>query len=146
MEEERREEMVPEEKEEGIKKEEVIGEITFSPDIIATLAAITVMKVPGVTSLGGLPAAPLSTLVGRKDINKGVKVELKDKTVNLEISLVVNIDSSLIEVAKEVQRKVKRVVEDKTGMTVNKVDIIVRDVSYPEKEKEEEEKEEDVVS
>lgn len=145
MEEERREEMVPEEKEEGIKKEEVIGEITFSPDIIATLAAITVMKVPGVTSLGGLPAAPLSTLVGRKDINKGVKVELKDKTVNLEISLVVNIDSSLIEVAKEVQRKVKRVVEDKTGMTVNKVDIIVRDVSYPEKEKEEE-KEEDVVS
>ena len=83
--------------------------------------------------------------MGRKDINKGVKVELKDKTVNLEISLVVNIDSSLIEVAKEVQRKVKRVVEDKTGMTVNKVDIIVRDVSYPEKEKEEE-KEEDVVS
>jgi uncharacterized alkaline shock family protein YloU len=97
------------------------------------------MKVPGVTSMGGLPAAPLSTLVGRKDINKGVKVELKDKTVNLEISLVVNIDSSLIEVAKEVQKEVKRVIENKTGMTVNKIDISIRDVSYSEKEKEEEE-------
>jgi len=68
-----------------------------------------------------------------------VKVELKDKTVNLEISLVVNIDSSLIEVAKEVQKEVKRVIENKTGMTVNKIDISIRDVSYSEKEKEEEE-------
>jgi uncharacterized alkaline shock family protein YloU len=126
-------------KEEMIKEEEIAGEITISPDIIATLAAITTMKVPGVTSMGGLPAAPLSTLVGRKDINKGVKVELKDKTVNLEISLVVNIDSSLIEVAKEVQKEVKKVIENKTGMTVNKIDISIRDVSYSEKEKEEEE-------
>ena len=68
-----------------------------------------------------------------------MKVELKDKTVNLEISLVVNIDSSLIEVAKEVQKEVKRVIENKTGMTVNKIDISIRDVSYSEKEKEEEE-------
>lgn len=138
-EEEKREETTPEENEEKeiTKKEEMIGEITFSPDIIATLVAITVMKVPGVTSLGGLPVAPLSSLIGRKDINKGVKVELKDKTVNLEVSLVININSSLIEVAKEAQREVKKVVEEKTGMTVNKVDIIVRDVSYPESEKEE---------
>lgn len=139
MEEERREEVVAEEKEKELTREEIAGEITISPDIIATLAAITTMKVPGVTSMGGLTAAPLSTLVGRKDINKGVKVELKDKTVNLEISLVVNIDASLIEVAKEVQREVKKVIEDKTGMTVNKIDISIRDVSYPEKEKEKEE-------
>ena len=135
-EEERKEEMVAQDNKEEMTKEEISGEITISPDIIATLAAITTMKVPGVTSMGGLPAAPLSTLVGRKDINKGVKVELKDKTVNLEISLVVNIDSSLIEVAKEVQKEVKRVIESKTGMTVNKIDISIRDVSYPEKEKE----------
>ena len=135
-EEERKEEMVAQDNKEEMTKEEISGEITISPDIIATLAAITTMKVPGVTSMGGLPAAPLSTLVGRKDINKGVKVELKDKTVNLEISLVVNIDSSLIEVAKEVQKEVKRVIESKTGMKVNKIDISIRDVSYPEKEKE----------
>ncbi len=135
-EEERKEEMVAQDNKEEMTKEEISGEITISPDIIATLAAITTMKVPGVTSMGGLPAAPLSTLVGRKDINKGVKVELKDKAVNLEISLVVNIDSSLIEVAKEVQKEVKRVIESKTGMTVNKIDISIRDVSYPEKEKE----------
>jgi uncharacterized alkaline shock family protein YloU len=139
MEEERREEIMAQEQKEEPISEEITGEITISPDIIATLAAITAMKVPGVTSMGGLTAAPLSTLVGRKDINKGVKVELKDKTVNLEISLVVNIDASLIEVAKEVQREVKKVIENKTGMTVNKVDISIRDVSYPEKEKEKEE-------
>ena len=139
MEEERIEEAVSEEKKEEPISEEIAGEITISPDIIATLAAITTMKVPGVTGMGGLPTAPLSTLVGRKDINKGVKVERKDKTVNLEISLVVNIDSSLIEVAKEVQKEVKRVIESKTGMTVSKIDISIRDVSYPEKEKGKEE-------
>ncbi len=51
----------------------------------------------------------------------------------------VNIDSSLIEVAKEVQKEVKKVIENKTGMTVIKIDISIRDVSYSEKEKEEEE-------
>lgn len=116
---------------------EVLGEITIAPDIIATLAAITTMKVPGVTGMAGVPAASLSALIGKRELNKGVKVEVKDKTVHLEIAIVADIDSVLIDVARKIQREVKNVVETKTGMTVTRVDVNIRDVSYREEPKEE---------
>lgn len=116
---------------------EVLGEITIAPDIIATLAAITTMKVPGVTGMAGVPAASLSALIGKRELNKGVKVEVKDKTVHLEIAIVADIDSVLIDVARKIQREVKNVVETKTGMTVTRVDVNIRDVSYREEAKEE---------
>ncbi|WP_017872666.1 Asp23/Gls24 family envelope stress response protein [Candidatus Caldatribacterium saccharofermentans] len=134
MNEEYREETRPEETKES---PEVLGEITIAPDIIATLAAITTMKVPGVTGMAGVPAASLSALIGKRELNKGVKVEVKDKTVHLEIAIVADIDSVLIDVARQIQREVKNVVETKTGMTVTKVDINIRDVSYKEEPKEE---------
>jgi len=61
-------------------------------------------------------------------------MHIKEKTVSLEISVVIDIDTVLIEVAKNVQREVKKVIENKTGMTVNKVDVNIREVSYKEKE------------
>ncbi|MCX7667449.1 MAG: Asp23/Gls24 family envelope stress response protein [Atribacterota bacterium] len=118
------------------KTEESLGEITIAPDIIATLTAITTMKTPGVTGMAGMPAASLSTLIGKRELNKGVKVEVKEKNVSLEIAIVADIDSTLIEVARNVQKEVKKVIESKTGMTVNKVDIIIREVSYKEEGKE----------
>lgn len=116
---------------------EVLGEITIAPDIIATLAAITTMKVTGVTGMAGVPAASLSALIGKRELNKGVKVEVKDRTVHLEIAIVADIDSVLIDVARRIQREVKNVVETKTGMSVTKVDVNIRDVSYREEPKEE---------
>ncbi|MCX6090625.1 MAG: Asp23/Gls24 family envelope stress response protein [Atribacterota bacterium] len=113
---------------------EVLGEINIAPDIIATLAGITTMKVPGITGMAGIPAASLSTIMGKREVNKGVKVDIKEKTVSLEISIAVDIDTTLIEVAKNVQREVKNVIETKTGMTVSRVDVNIREVSYKEKE------------
>ncbi|MEN3186985.1 MAG: Asp23/Gls24 family envelope stress response protein [Atribacterota bacterium] len=132
--EERREEITPEEPQP--ETEESLGEITIAPDIIATLTAITTMKTPGVTGMAGMPSASLSTLIGKRELNKGVKVEVKEKNVSLEIAIVADIDSTLIEVARNVQKEVKKVIENKTGMTVNKVDIIIREVSYKEEGKE----------
>ncbi len=113
---------------------EAIGEINIAPDIIATLAGITTMKIAGITGMAGIPSASLSTIMGKREINKGVKVDIKDKTVSLEISVVIDIDTVLIDVAKNVQREVKKVIENKTGMIVNKVDVNIREVSYKEKD------------
>ena len=48
--------------------------------------------------------------------------------------MVIDIDTVLIDVAKNVQREVKKVIENKTGMIVNKVDVNIREVSYKEKD------------
>ncbi len=112
----------------------VIGEINIAPEIIATLAGITTMKITGITGMAGIPTASLGTIMGKREINKGVKVDMKDKTISLEISVMVDIDTILIDVARNVQREVKQVIETKTGMNVNRVDINIREVSYKEKE------------
>lgn len=111
-----------------------LGEIAIAPDIIATLTAITTMKVPGVSGMVGVSSASLSTIIGKREMNKGVKVDIKDKVVTLDVSIVVDIDTSLIEVAQSVQGEVKKVIESKTGMKVNRIDVNIREVSYTEKE------------
>ncbi|HSV30736.1 MAG TPA: Asp23/Gls24 family envelope stress response protein [Atribacteraceae bacterium] len=114
---------------------EKMGEISIAPDIIATLTAITTMKVPGVTGMaGGVSSATLSNIMGKRELNKGVKVDIKEKVVTLDVSVVLDIDSSLIEVARNIQSEVKSVIESKTGMSVARIDINVREVSYREKE------------
>ena len=58
---------------------EAIGEINIAPDIIATLAGITTMKIAGITGMAGIPSASLSTIMENVKLTKGLRYTLKTK-------------------------------------------------------------------
>jgi len=113
-----------------------IGEIKISPDVISVIAHTVASEVEGVAGMNPNIADNISSVLGRKNIPKGVKVDLNDKNVNIDFYIVVDYGARIQDVAWKIQERVKSAVESMTGLTVSSINIHVQGVSF-EKVKEE---------
>ncbi len=124
---------------EGLVYEEsnVFGRVEIAPEVIQTIAGLTASQVAGVAQLKGGVVGDLGKLIGRKNVRKGTTVQIAEQT-SIEIAMIVEYGFHIIEVAKEVQEKVKVAVESMTGLAVEKVAIRVEGIKVPSIEKEQE--------
>ena len=115
--------------------------IKISSDVIAVIAGASVSEVPGVYGMaGGLAGGITEVLKGKKNLAKGIKVEVADKTVKIDVNIIVEYGSRIPDVAFEIQNRVKKAVENMTGLKVDEVNVHVQGVnteSLTEDEKEE---------
>lgn len=56
-----------------------IGTIKITDEVVAIIAGIAAMEVPGVTSMSGGIAGGIAEALGRKNLSKGVKVEVGER-------------------------------------------------------------------
>jgi uncharacterized alkaline shock family protein YloU len=107
--EEKKEEKVKEEKkEEKVEAKEILGEVNIVPEVIATIISRTVIGIPGVAGLATRAKGGIGTLLGTKELEKGINVDLREnKEVSTTISVILEYGSIIIDVAKEIQKKVK---------------------------------------
>jgi|GEM_PF-846956 len=120
-------------KEEVIPAKEILGDINIVPEVIATIISRTVINVPGVAGLATQAKGGIGTLLGTKELEKGIKVDLVDnKEVSTTISVILEYGSVIIQVAKELQKKVKEELEVKTGLKVTGVNINIQGVRVEE--------------
>ncbi len=123
-------------KEEIIPQQEILGVINIVPEVIATIISRTVINVPGVAGLATQAKGGIGTLLGTKELEKGIKVDLvENKEVSTTISVILEYGSVIIEVAKELQKKVKEELENKTGLKVTGVNINIQGVHVFSEEK-----------
>src|ERR1035437_989169 len=94
------------------------GNIKISDDAIASIAAIASREVDGVAALDGGSSAAFAEALGIKDSTKGIKVDLLNETVSLDINIIVNFGREVSDVAVEVQDKVRESIESMTGLNV----------------------------
>jgi len=106
-----------------------LGKIELAPEVLQIIAGLSASQVEGVAALSGGVVGDINQLLGRKNLRQGVKVELGEKTI-IQISLVVHYGYHLVEVANEVQRKVKEAVEDMTSVTVDQVVVHVEGLKF----------------
>ena len=111
--------------------QEVNG-IKISEDVVATIAGMAVSEVKGVASTN---TGIISEVFGKKSYSKGIKVQINEKTVTIDVFIVVEYGSRIPDVAWEVQNRVKSAVEDMTGLKVLEVNIQVQGVNLPKPEK-----------
>ncbi len=107
------------------------GNVKISDDAVAAIAAIAAKDVDGVVDLDGGPSAALAEAFGVKDSSKGVKVELLNETVNLDINLIVSFGREVSDIATEVQDRVRESIETMTGFVVDRVNVNINGVRKP---------------
>ena len=129
-----REIMKEEKKEEKVKAKEILGEVNIVPEVIATIISRTVIGIPGVAGLATRAKGGIGTLLGTKELEKGINVDLREnKEVSTTISVILEYGSIIIDVAKEIQKKVKAELETKTGLKVTGVNVNIQGVHIEEK-------------
>ena len=128
--------------EENEKMEDNVEEITISNsdglkisnDAVATYAGIAISEVQGVYGMSGGFAGITEAISGKKNFAKGIKVDIEEKNVKIDVSIIVEYGARIPDVAFEIQTMVKKSVEAMTGLKVLEVNVHIQGV-HPKSEK-----------
>ena len=111
------------------EKKEANG-IKISNDVIAVIAGVAVSEVSGVASMsGGFAGGITEAIKGKKNLAKGIKVEATEKEAKIDVNIIVEFGSRIPDVAFEIQNRVKKAVENMTGIKVTDVNVNVQGVN-----------------
>ncbi|MCM1272848.1 MAG: Asp23/Gls24 family envelope stress response protein [Clostridium sp.] len=105
--------------------ENKIGKISIADDVVASIAGIAAIEVKGVSKLTGNISNELVAKLGKKNLSKGVKVDIADGSVTVDLSLELEYGNSIKKVSEEVQVKVKQAIENMTGLRVRMVNVVI---------------------
>ena len=109
-------------------KEDNLGEVHVADEVVAIIAGLAATEVEGVASMAGNITNELVSKLGMKNLSKGVKVEVAEETVSVEVALNISYGYSIPEVSEKVQEKVKSAIETMTGLSVAIVNVRIATV------------------
>lgn len=105
-----------------------LGAIMVHQGVIAVIARIAALKVPGVIEMSGSFTDGLASMISRNSGERGVRVEMQGQKVNLDVNIVIKYGANIPQVAWAVQNEVRRAVEDMTGKKVGAVNVLIQGV------------------
>ena len=117
-----------------IESDANLGEVQIADEVVAAIAGIAVMEVDGVSSMAGTQAKELIAKLGKKNLSKGVKVDILEGVATIDIALNLKYGMNIRKTTEKVQERVKTAVENMTGLTVADVNIRVAGVDMPEEQ------------
>lgn len=105
------------------------GSLKISEEVVAIIAGLAATEVPGVAGMSGGIVGGIAEMLGRKNLSKGVKVEVGEKETAIDLYIIVEYGSRIPAIAWEIQEKVKKNVEEMTGLNVVEVNIHIQGVN-----------------
>ena len=111
---------------EYISRADELGNIHISEDVLAVIAAAAALEVEGVHGLAANLGSDLAELLGgKKNLAKGIRIQVADQAVSVDISIVVKYGYLIPDVAKAVQDAVCSSMESMSSLTVTAVNVNV---------------------
>ena len=106
------------------------SEIKIADDVVSVIAGIAASEVSGVSGMAGGFAGGISEVFsGKKNLSKGIKVEVGEKEAKIDVNIIVEYGVRIPDVAFEIQNRVKKAVETMTGLKVLEVNVHVQGVN-----------------
>ena len=121
------------ENKEYVSRSDELGNIHISEEVLAAIAAAAALEVEGVNSLSAHLGSDLAELLGKKNLAKGIQVEMEEEKVKVELSIHMDYGHTIPEVGKAVQDNVKNTVESMTGLEVASVNVAVSGITFEKK-------------
>lgn len=118
------------------------GEVRIANEVVGIIAGLAASEVEGVAGMSGGIAGGIAELLGRKNLSKGVKVEVGEEQAAIDLFVVVEYGVRIPEVAANIQENVKQAIESMTGLDVVEVNVHVLGVTFPHQASPEERPEE----
>ena len=125
-----------------MKDNQDLGAIKIANEVVSIIAGLAATEVEGVAGMSGGIVGGIAELLGRKNLTKGVKVEVGEEEAAVDLFVVIEYGSSIPDVAWEIQDNVKQAIESMTGLGVVETNVHVQGVHFAELEETEEEEEE----
>lgn len=115
-----------------VYEKDKIGEVRIADEVVAIIAGLAATEVDGVDSMAGNITNELVGKLGMKNLSKGVKVDVTEEHVSVDLSLNLKYGYNIPDVSERVQDRVKSAIENMTGLTVLDVNIRIAGVNLAE--------------
>ncbi len=112
--------------------------LEIADEVVAIIAGLAATEVDGVAGMSGGIAGGFAEILGRKNLTKGVKVDLNEDQSKIDIFVIVDYGISIPEVAKNIKTNVKQAIENMTGISPDGIYIHVQGVEFLEEEEKKE--------
>lgn len=113
-----------------MKRGRAVGSIKISVDVLVKIAETAAAEIEGVA----LEGQRLATVGARSGFFGAVRVRLSGETASLRIEIMVLEGFNAVNVSESVQKSVKSAIQNMTGYTVTKVDVVVAGIRLKEKD------------
>lgn len=108
------------------------GEVKIASEVVATIVGLAALEVKGVAGMSGGLANGIAEKLGKKSLSKGVKLEIKEKEVIIDLYIIVDYGTKIPDISWEIQNNVIKVVETMIGLKAMNVNIHVQGVNFPQ--------------
>lgn len=105
-----------------------LGTVCISRQVLVTIARLTTLSVPGVVRMFRTLPSGVDRLLKGRGVGDGVRVEVVDGAVLVDLHVVAARKTSIYELGREIQAHVSRAITDMVGMPVLAVNVRVEDV------------------
>lgn len=112
-----------------------LGTVQIADEVVATIAGLAATEVEGVASMAGNITNELIGKLGVKNLSKGVKIQVSEKNVDVDLALNIEYGYSIMKVSEKVQERVKSAIVNMTGLEVTVVNIRIVNVNMGKAEK-----------
>ena len=126
--------IMAESKKDYLNKKDESGEVKISEHVISSIASLATSEVDGVDSLAS-PNADFVEKLGKKSTSKGVRVNMDDKYLVVDIFILLKYGAVIPDVSKKIQQDVSAAIESMTGFAVSEVNVHITGISFEKPKK-----------
>ena len=109
-----------------------LDKTTIAPDVLVTIVRLSALGTPGVSRMAVVTGGV--NRLFRRGVHDGVRIEVEDNLVVIDLHLILKRDVNIREVSRNVQEQVTRAVTETVGMDVGAVDVHVENIDYEDGE------------
>lgn len=107
-----------------------LGKVEIAPEVIEVIAGIAASEVDGVSQMRGGFAAGVVERLGKKNHGKGVRVELADDGIKVDVYCSMKFGLSIPSVAQKIQDNIREALLNMTALEAAEVNIHVVGIQF----------------
>jgi uncharacterized alkaline shock family protein YloU len=113
-----------------------LGKVEIAPEVIEVIAGIAASEVEGVSQMRGNFASGVVERLGKKNHGKGVKVELTEEGIKVDVYCMMKFGVSIPAVAQKVQDNIRQALLNMTALEAEEVNIHIVGIQFENQKQE----------
>ncbi|WP_156290832.1 Asp23/Gls24 family envelope stress response protein [Oceanobacillus salinisoli] len=108
-----------------VSEDSALGKVEIAPEVIEVIAGIAATEVEELYAMRGNFASGVVERLGKKTHSKGVKVELTEDGVTVDLYVILNFGVSIPQVAQKIQTNIRHSLKYMTALEIAEVNVHV---------------------
>lgn len=109
----------------NVTNDSSLGKVEIAPEVIEVITGIAASEVEGLSTMRGNFATGVVERLGKKSHGKGVKVDITENGILIDLYVVLNFGVSIPEIAQRLQTNIKQTIKNMTALDIDEINVHV---------------------